>query len=67
MSMSEVARIRERIELECQALADMQLFSATASHRSIRRRYDNLDRHRERLSALVGEQEATKIVVDISR
>ena len=65
MSMSEIARIREQIELECQALANMQLFSAVASHRSIRRRYDKLDRYREQLSMLVGEQEATKIVVDI--
>ena len=65
MSMSEIARIREQIELECQALANMQLFSAVASYRSIRHHYDNLDRYREQLSMLVGEQEATKIVVDI--
>lgn len=65
MSMSEIARIREQIELECQALANLKLFSAVASHRSISHRYENLDQHREQLSALVGEQEATKIVVDI--
>ena len=62
---SEIARIREQIELECQALANLMQFSAVASHHSIKRRYENLDRQREQLSALVGEQQATQIVVDI--
>lgn len=65
MSTSEIARIREQIELECQALANLKLFSAIASYNSINRRYENLERCCERLSTLVGEQEATTIMVGI--
>lgn len=65
MSTSEVARIREQIELECQALANLKLFSAVASHKSITRRYENLERYHEHLRTLVGEQEATTIMVGI--
>lgn len=65
MGTSDVARIREQIELECQALANLMQFSAVASHHSINHRYENLERYRERLSTLVGEQEATQIVVGI--
>jgi hypothetical protein len=67
MSASEIARIREQIELECQAMANLTQFSAVASHQSINKRYENLDQCRERLTTLVGEQEAAKIVVGIYR
>ncbi len=65
MSTSELARLREQIELECQALQNMMQFSAVASHRSINRRYRSLDRCRDQLKPLVGEDQATNIVVDI--
>ena len=65
MGVSEIAKIREQIELECKALANLMLCSAVASHQSITNRLENLDRHREQLSTLVGEQEAAKIVVSI--
>ncbi len=65
MSTSELARLREQIELECQALQHMMQFSAVASHRSINRRYRSLDRCRDQLKPLVGEDQATNIVVDI--
>jgi hypothetical protein len=65
VSTSELARLREQIELECQALQNMMQFSAVASHRSINRRYRSLDRCRDQLKPLVGEDQATNIVVDI--
>lgn len=65
MSHSDVARIREQIELECQALANLMQFSAVASHTSINGRYENLERYREHLNRLIGEQEAAKMIVSI--
>lgn len=65
MSTNELAKLRERIELECQALQHLMHFSAVASHRAINRRYRNLDRHHDQLKPLVGEEQATSILVDI--
>jgi hypothetical protein len=65
LNTSEVARLREQIELECQALQHLMQFSAVASHRAISRRYRNLDTCRDQLEPLLGEEQATKLVVDI--
>jgi len=35
VSTSELARLKEQIELECQAIQNMMQFSAVASHRTI--------------------------------
>ncbi len=65
MSTSELVKLREQIELECQAIQHLMDFSAVASHRVIDRRYRNLDQYRDQLKSLVGEDQATGIVVDI--
>jgi hypothetical protein len=65
MNTSEVAKLREQIELECQALQHLMLFSAVASHDSIKQRYKNLDRYHEQLKALVGAEEAIDMLADI--
>ena len=65
MSTSELVKLREQIELECQAIQHLMHFSAFASHRVIDRRYRNLDQYRDQLKTLVGEDQATDIVVDI--
>ena len=65
MIRSELARLREQIELECQALHHLMQFSAVASHHTINRRYRNLDSCRDQLIPLVGEDQATGIVIDI--
>jgi len=62
---SEVAKLRQQIELECQAIQHLMQFSVLASHRAINRRYLNLDQCRDQLKTLVGEEQATSIVVDI--
>lgn len=63
--MSEIARLRRQIELECQAMQNIMRYSAVASHRAINRRYRNLDSCHEQLKTLVGEEQAVSIVCDI--
>jgi len=65
LSTSELVKLREQIELECQAIQHLMDFSAVASHRVIDRRYRNLDQYCDQLKSLVGEHQATSIVVDI--
>ena len=65
MSTSELVRLREKIELECQVIQHLMDFSAVASHCVIDKRYRNLDQYRDQLKSLVGEDQATSIVVDI--
>jgi hypothetical protein len=65
MSTSELARLRKQRELECQALQRLTHFSEVASHRSVERRYRNLDRWRDQLAPLVGEEQATGMGVAI--
>lgn len=65
-NLSEVTRIREQIELECQAFARMfEEPAIVASHRSINARYRRIDQLQEVLVCLVGAQEATKITFDV--
>ena len=64
MNTSEVARLREQIELECQTIQHLMQSSAVASHRTINRKYQNLDQCHQQLRALVGEGEALHIVVE---
>lgn len=65
MSQSEVAQLRARIEEECQAMQNLMRFSSVASHRSIDARYKSLERYHAQLAPLVGEEQATGIIVDI--
>jgi hypothetical protein len=62
---SEVAQLRERIDQECEAMRQaMDGFAQTASHEFIHQRFHNLDVAQVQLAQLVGEKEATEIVVD---
>jgi hypothetical protein len=65
MSTSEIARIREQIELECQAIRNLMQFTAVASHRTINGRYRNLEQYHQQLKELVSEEEAVDILVGI--
>ena len=58
--MSEVAKIRERIRLECEAMERMQHgFASVASHNSILACYNNLGKHQAELAQHVGHEAAT--------
>ena len=60
--MSEVARLRKQIELECEAMRlALYGYAAVASHESIEQRYNNLGRHQEDLERYVGKEEASSI------
>ena len=64
MNTSQVARLRKQIELECQAIQYLIQSSAVASHRTINRKYQNLDQCHQQLKTLVREEDALRIVVE---
>ena len=64
--MSEVARLRRQIEMECEAMRlAMDGYAAVTSHKVIEQRYKNLGKHQEDLEKHVGKEEARSIVVEI--
>jgi hypothetical protein len=63
-SHSEVAQLRIQIEAECQAIQHLMLFSSSASHCVISTKYRNLERYHDRLKPLLGECQATSLIVD---
>src|SRR2546430_5847965 len=64
--MSEVARLREQIEMECHAMRlALYGYAVTASHEVIEQKYNSLGKYQDALEQLVGEEEANNIVVEI--
>ena len=64
--MSEVARIRQQIEAECEAMRlAMYGYAVVASHKVIENRYNSLGKRQEELEQHVGKEEANAIVVEI--
>ncbi len=61
---SEVARLREQIEAECQAIRHLACFRQMASHEIITAAYDRLGEHHDRLIKLVGQQKAAEVIVE---
>lgn len=62
--MSEIARLREQIEVECEALRQaLGGYASVARHDVISRRYSTLGRCQQDLEQLVGKEEAENIVV----
>lgn len=63
--MSEVARLRRQIELECEAMRlALSGYAIVASHEFIEQKYDALGKHQEALGQLVGKEEASRMVVE---
>jgi hypothetical protein len=62
---SAIARLRAQIELECQVIQNMRLFSVGASHEAIKQRYQRLAVCHDRLTTIVGDEQATNTIVDI--
>lgn len=63
---SEIARLRESIRLEYEA-AQRALYSptlGTAKHEFITKRMENMQKSHAQLNTIVGEQEATRLVVE---
>jgi vacuolar-type H+-ATPase subunit F/Vma7 len=62
--MSEVARLKQQIETECEALRlAITGFRMAGSHDMINHQYDQLGEHYERLGKLIGEKEAIEILI----
>ena len=66
-TQSEVARLRERIALECQAswAALSAPNAGTAQHAFICARFKRMEDCHTRLTKLVGEEQATDILCEI--
>ncbi|MEO9028115.1 MAG: hypothetical protein ABI413_04800 [Ktedonobacteraceae bacterium] len=63
---SEVARLRRRMELECEALKRaMGGFAIVASHEAIMQRYERLGVCREELGNLIGENDAEAAMCEV--
>jgi hypothetical protein len=63
---SEVAQLRQQIELESVAMKlAMYGFATVAKHEFITHKYDTIGTYQEQLSAHVGEQQATQITVEV--
>lgn len=63
--MSEVARLRQQIELECEAMRRaLTSYAMVASHAMITHKYERLGTYQEQLASLVDEQEAMQTVVE---
>lgn len=66
MSQSEVARIREQIERECEALRLLsEGFAAVSSHEIIAHHYTRLGTFQLELDGVLGHEQATDVICDI--
>jgi hypothetical protein len=64
--VSEVAHLRRLIELECEALELLRTgYAVTSSQKIINHKYRAIGVIQEELAAIVGEQEAVRIAVEI--
>src|SRR5258708_16540715 len=62
----EIARLRERIELESVAMKlALSGFATVAKHEFITNKYNAIGECQERLRTIVGEQEAVTITMDV--
>ena len=66
MDGSEVAQLRQRIALECQAgwWGLHSLNAGTAQHQFITARFKQMEKCHKRLTELVGEEQATDILCE---
>ena len=63
---SEVARLRERIEQECQAMrVGLSGYAVVSNHDAINHKYDALGGYQQQLEPLVGVEEAARMTIEI--
>ncbi len=63
--MSEIARLKQQITLECEAMRQaMDGFRVTSSHDIISHRYNSIGGLQEQLATIIGEKEAIQIAVE---
>ncbi len=65
MAQSEVARLMQQIELECQSLKlALEGYAVVSNHDTINHKYNALGDYQEQLQSLVGEQEAARVIFE---
>ncbi len=62
---SSIAQLRAQIEVECQVIQHMRLFTSCASHEAIKQRYQRLGDYHNQLKGIVGDEQAINTVVGI--
>ncbi|QBD76295.1 hypothetical protein EPA93_09855 [Ktedonosporobacter rubrisoli] len=63
---SEVAKIKQQITLECEAMKRaLSGYAITAKHEFIHHKYEQLGHYQDQLSQLVGDQQAAEIATII--
>lgn len=66
MAESEVARLRRQIELECEAMKlAMNGYAVVSNHKTMGHKYDAIGAAQKKLEAVVGEEEAGRVVGEI--
>lgn len=64
--LSEIARLKQQIALECEAMKQaMDGFRMTASHEIINYQYSSIGIIQEQLATLIGEDEAAQVMVEV--
>ena len=64
MSTSEVAQLREKIELEVQAMrAALDGYAVVSRHELIHHKYDQIGAYVEQLQQYMGKHEAAQVMV----
>lgn len=65
MSTSEVAQLREKIELEIQAMKTVFTdYAAVSQHAIINHKYDQLGDYQQRLEQHIGATAAIEVIID---
>ena len=66
MNQSEVAQLRQQIELQVQALQRVMYgFAVTARHDFIQARFNSIGTYQSRLAEQVGEEAANRMVYNL--
>ncbi|QBD74805.1 hypothetical protein EPA93_05160 [Ktedonosporobacter rubrisoli] len=62
---SEVARLREQIALECEAVKrGLSGYACVGQHEFVRQKYAAIETHYQKLVPLVGQEEAAEITFE---
>jgi hypothetical protein len=66
MGESEIGRLRQLIELECQSMKQgLTGYAITARHDIISHKYNQIDAYRKQLEPLVGKTRAKEAILEI--
>ena len=62
---SEVARLRQRIEQECQAMQmGLTGYAVVSNHDAINHKYDAIGEYQNQLEGMVGTEQAAQMIVE---